>query len=46
MSQQLLLRINRQGLDTAVEADDARTDARGVELRTYAGLTPEFPKCP
>jgi hypothetical protein len=42
MSQQLPPGIHRQGFDAAVQANAARPDASGVELRTYAGLTPEF----
>jgi hypothetical protein len=42
MSQQLPPGIHRQGFDAAVQANAARPDASGVELRTYAGLPPEF----
>ena len=33
MSQQLPQGIHRRGFDVAVEADEARTDGSGVELR-------------
>jgi hypothetical protein len=38
MNQQLSQVISRQGVDATVETDEARPDASGVELRTYAGL--------
>lgn len=41
VSQQLPQGINRQGFDAAVEADDARPDASGVELPPDF-MTPDF----
>lgn len=42
VSQQLQQEPNRQGFDAACEANGARPDARGVEFRKYACLTPEL----
>jgi hypothetical protein len=40
MSQQLPPEFHWQGFDAAVEADEARLGARGVQLRTDESLTP------